>query len=116
MSLQRDFDQDFVFAGHGLHRCYLCCRAPAEVKRFFGFDQDGEPVDAEAHGIENVMLERLDIMSQAGPHPVYAACHLNTDTISILGEDHALRELGRWIREERGRLGPPGGTKPAAGQ
>ena len=33
-------------------RCYLCRRTPAEVKQFFGFDEDGTPLEAEEHGIE----------------------------------------------------------------
>jgi hypothetical protein len=37
-------------------RCYVCCRTPAEVKAFFGFHEDGTPIDAEAYGIEDVVL------------------------------------------------------------
>ena len=25
-------------------RCYLCCRTPADVKRFLGFNEDGTPI------------------------------------------------------------------------
>lgn len=116
MSLERNFHQYFDTVGDGPDRCYLCRRTPAEVKRFFGFDEDGEPIDAEAHGIEDVVLERMDIMSYAGPRPVCAVCQLNADAISLLGEDHVLEELGRQMREERDRLWPPDGAGPAAGQ
>jgi len=113
VSLERDFHQYFDSVGDGPDRCYLCRRTPAEVKQFFGFDEDGEPIDAEAHGIEDVVLERMDIMSYAGPRPVCAVCQLNADAISILGEDEVLDELRRQMREERDRLWPPDDGKPA---
>ena len=114
MSLERDFHQYFDSVGDGPDRCYLCRRTPAEVKQFFGFDEDGEPLAAETHGIAAVVLERKDIMSYAGPRPVCAVCQLNADAISILGEDHVLEELGRQMREERDRLWPPDDAGPAA--
>lgn len=106
MSLEREFQHYFESVGDGPDRCYLCRRTPAAVKRFFGFDEDGEPLDAEAHGIEDVVLEKMDIMSYRGERPVCAVCQLNMDAIEMLGEYETLRELSRQMREERDHLWP----------
>ena len=64
-------------------RCYLCRRTPADVKAFFGFHEDGTPIDPDQYGIEDIVLERLDIMSYRGTRPVCAVCQLNFDTIFL---------------------------------
>ena len=53
-------------AGNQDH-CYLCRRTPAEVKRFFGFDEDGVPLDARrATAWRTSCSSRRDIMSYRG--------------------------------------------------
>ena len=84
MTVDREFQQYFAAlerAGNE-DRCFLCRRSPAEVKAFFGFHEDGTPIDADQYGIEDVVLDpRLDIMSYRGTRPVCAVCQLNYDTI-----------------------------------
>ena len=63
-------------AGNKDH-CYLCRRTPADVKHFFGFDEDGVPLRANELGLEDVVLEEADIMSYRGLRPVCAVCQLN---------------------------------------
>ena len=106
MNLENEFQRYFDAVGSGPDRCYLCRRTPAEVKLFFGFDEDGVPLEAEQHGLEDVVLEEMDIMSYRGERPVCAVCQLNMDAIEILGETTTLRELSRQMREERDRLWP----------
>ena len=86
--------------------CYLCRRTPAEVKRFFGFDEDGVPLNADQYGLEDVALEETDIMSYRGPRPVCAVCQLNLDAIFMLGEHSVLRDLVRRMEDEREFLWP----------
>ncbi|MEM6675161.1 MAG: hypothetical protein AAF726_20085 [Planctomycetota bacterium] len=112
MTLEDEFQRYFDAVGHGPDRCYLCRRTPAEVKRFFGFDEDGVPLEAEQHGLEDVVLEKMDIMSYRGERPVCAVCQLNMDAISTIGEFEVLRELSRQMREERDRLWPEPGSEP----
>ena len=89
-------------------RCYICCRSPAEVKRFFGFKEDGTPLDASEYGLEDVVLSpRLDVMSYRGPRPVCAVCQLNFDSIFLLEEQEVLRAVLREMEEGRDRLWPP---------
>ena len=92
-------------AGNRDH-CWLCRRTPAEVKRFFGFDEDGVPIDADAHGIEDIVLEEADIMSYRGLRPVCAVCQLNYDAIFALGEHDVLRALVHEMEEKREHLWP----------
>ncbi len=87
-------------------RCYLCRRTPAEVKRFFGFEEDGLPLRAVEFGIEDVALEEADIMSYRGPRPVCAVCQLNFDAIFALDEHATLAELIRQMEERREFLWP----------
>ena len=108
MSLEGEFQRYFRSIGDGPDRCYLCRRTPAEVKRFFGFDEDGEPLEDAAHGREDGVREPIDIMSYRGPRPVCAVCQLNMDTIALLDEVETLRELGRMMREDRQTLWPDG--------
>jgi hypothetical protein len=90
----------------GDDRCYLCRRTPAEVKLFFGFDEDGTPLDAEEHGLEDVVLERQDVMSYLGLRPVCAVCQLNLDAIFLLGEDGVLRRVLEEMAKKRDDLWP----------
>ncbi|MCP3918048.1 MAG: hypothetical protein GY711_21070 [bacterium] len=90
----------------GEDRCYLCRRTPAEVKAFFGFDEDGSPIDAEGYGLEDVVLEKADIMSYRGTRPVCAVCQLNFETLFTLDEGPTLDAVLREVRDERDRLWP----------
>ena len=49
-SLDKDFCEYFegLDRAEGQDRCYLCRRTAAEVKAFFGFHEDGTPLDAGA--------------------------------------------------------------------
>jgi hypothetical protein len=87
-------------------RCYLCCRSPAEVKRFFGFNEDGTPLDANRFGIEDVVLENLDVMSYRGLRPVCAVCQLNLDALTMLGEKAVLLDVLVEMEERRETLWP----------
>ncbi|MCK6445314.1 MAG: hypothetical protein L6Q99_02885 [Planctomycetes bacterium] len=87
-------------------RCYLCCRSPAEVKRFFGFAEDGTPLDAGRYGIEDVVLETLDVMSYRGSRPVCAVCQLNVDALAMLGEKPTLLALLDEMERDREHLWP----------
>ena len=93
-------------AGHADH-CYLCRRTPAEVKRFFGFGEDGVPLEAQRHGLEDVVLNETDIMSYRGLRPVCAVCQLNLDAIALLEEREVLLALLKEMEERRGHLWPP---------
>ena len=83
------------------------------MKAFFGFHEDGHPIDADRFGIEDVVLERMDVMSYQGPRPVCAVCQLSHDAIALAGEDEVLTELQRVMREERDRLWPPDAPEPS---
>jgi len=90
----------------GQDRCYLCRRTAAEVKLFFGFDEDGTPIDAAEHGLEDVVLERLDVMSYRGLRPICAVCQLNADAIFLLGEHEVLRLVMEELETRRDALWP----------
>lgn len=92
----------------GEDRCYLCRRTPAEVKAFFGFDEDGFAIDAESYGLEDVVLEKADIMSYRGTRPVCAVCQLNFETLFAMDEGPTLDALLREMRERRDELWPQG--------
>lgn len=87
-------------------RCFVCCRSPAEVKRFFGFAEDGTPLDAERFGLEDVVLERLDVMSYRGLRPVCAVCQLNVDALSLIDQKALLLDLLEQMERDRERLWP----------
>ena len=106
MSLENEFQRYFDSVGDGQDRCYLCGRSPKEVKLFFGFDEDGVPLKAAVHGIEDVVLEEMDIMSYRGPRPVCAVCQLNVDAISALGEEAVFTQVVTRMRENRDDLWP----------
>ena len=95
MSLDKQFQQYFKSLERTGNRdvCFLCRRSPAEVKRFFGFHEDGTPIDADQYGIEDVVLDHhVDIMSYAGTRPVCAVCQLNHDTIMMAEGGEAMRD------------------------
>lgn len=87
-------------------RCYVCRRTPAEVKAFFGFDEDGVPLRAADYGIEDVVFEEADVMSYRGLRPVCAVCQLNFDALFLLGEQDVLREVVGQMENERDHLWP----------
>lgn len=123
MSLDRRFQDYFAAldrAGHG-DRCFLCRRTPAEVKQFFGFREDGTPIDAARYGIEDVVLDRLDIMSYFGTRPVCAVCQLNLDSLLLSGDRDTLAAVLREMEEQREKLWPADevqsrGEAPATGE
>lgn len=88
-------------------RCYLCRRTPAEVKRFFGFDEDGIPIDADEYGLEDVVFEETDIMSYRGSRPICAVCQLNYDMIFALGDHAVIYDLHKEMETRREHLWPP---------
>jgi len=108
MTLDRQFQQYFAAlerAGNE-DRCFLCRRTPAEVKAFFGFHEDGTPIDADKYGIEDVVLDpELDIMSYRASRPVCSVCQLNLDSI-LLSEDgrSILKKLLHELENDRDRL------------
>jgi len=87
-------------------RCFLCRRTPAEVKFFFGFDEDGVPLKAGDFGLEDVALQDTDIMSYRGERPVCAVCQLNFDTMFALDEHDVLRRLLDEMEHHRDHLWP----------
>ncbi len=89
-------------------RCYLCRRTPADVKAFFGFDEDGIPLAAEEFGLEDVVLDKLDIMSYSGLRPVCAVCQLNFDAIFMLEDHKTLRTVLDQMENQRDHLWPEG--------
>ncbi|MBL8860467.1 MAG: hypothetical protein JNK02_00500 [Planctomycetes bacterium] len=89
-------------------RCFLCRRTPAEVKRFFGFDEDGVAIEAARHGLEDIVLDASDIMSYRGERPVCAVCQLNVDAIQLLGEDQVVQRLYAQMAQRRAELWPDG--------
>ena len=109
MSLHERFSEYFAALERsgGEDRCFLCRRTPADVKQFFGFHEDGTPIDPERYGIEDVVLEQLDIMSYRGPRPLCAVCQLNFDAIFLTNDHATLRELLRAMEHEREKLWPP---------
>jgi len=100
MALDREFQEYFraLESAGNEDRCFLCRRSPAEVKAFFGFHEDGTPIDADQYGIEDVVLDpKLDIMSYRGTRPICSVCQLNFDTIFMAQNGKAV--LGRVLRE-----------------
>lgn len=90
----------------GQDRCYVCRRTPAEVKAFFGFDEDGVPIKAALYGIEDVVFEEADVMSYRGLRPVCAVCQLNFDALFLLGEQAVLRDVLVEMETRRDHLWP----------
>jgi hypothetical protein len=108
VSLDRNFQEYFeaLERAGGQDRCFLCRRTPADVKSFFGFHEDGTPIDQEAYGLEDVVLDRLDIMSYRGVRPVCAVCQLNLDALGLAGEQDALHRLLEQMTASRDELWP----------
>lgn len=106
--LDKEFQRYFeaLDRSRGEDRCYICRRTPSEVKAFFGFDEDGVPLEAEDYGLEDVVLEKTDIMSYRGLRPVCAVCQLNFDAIFMLGEHQTLRSVMEEMEEKRAELWP----------
>jgi len=90
----------------GADHCYLCRRTSAEVKSFFGFQEDGTPLNAKEFGLEDVALANADIMSYRGVRPVCAVCQLNFDALFLLGEHAVLQELLGEMEDQREHLWP----------
>lgn len=108
MSLDRDF-QDYFKAldrSNNEDRCFLCRRTPSDVKAFFGFHEDGTPIDADHYGIEDVVLDpRVDIMSYKSERPICSVCQLNYDAIFMSSNGRDLLQRVLWAMEhERERL------------
>ena len=107
MTLDREFHHYFEALDRaGDDRCFLCRRSPAEVKSFFGFNEDGTPVDAEQYGIEDVVIDpKLDIMSYRGTRPICAVCQLNYDAIFLSNNgSRVLQQVLNEVENERDRL------------
>ena len=108
MSIDRHFHDYFAAlerAG-GQDRCFVCRRTPADVKAFFGFHEDGTPIDADEYGLEDVVLDRLDVMSYRGERPVCAVCQLNLDAVELAGGRDILTRVLRQMLDERDKLWP----------
>ncbi len=108
MTLDREFQHyfDALDRSGDEDRCFLCRRSPSEVKSFFGFNEDGTPIDASQYGIEDVVLDpKLDIMSYRGTRPICAVCQLNYDSI-FLAENgrETVNKVLREMEHERDRL------------
>jgi hypothetical protein len=93
----------------GADHCYLCRRTSADVKAFFGFQEDGTPLHAREFGLEDVALQETDIMSYRGVRPVCAVCQLNFDALFLLGEHAVLQQLLSEMENRREHLWPSGG-------
>ena len=110
MSLDREFQQYFKALDHvgNEDRCFLCRRSPAEVKGFFGFHEDGTPIDADRYGIEDVVIDpQLDIMSYRSDRPICSICQLNYDAIFLSDNGKSvLRKILHQMETERERLWP----------
>ncbi len=108
MSLDRQFQQYFSALDRAGNedRCFLCRRTPSEVKAFFGFNEDGTPIDADKYGIEDVVLDReLDIMSYQAVRPICSVCQLNLDSIFLAEDGRTLLRRLLWQAEhEREKL------------
>ena len=108
MSIDHRFHEYFsaLERAGGQDRCFLCRRTPADVKAFFGFHEDGTPIDADSYGLEDVVLSELDVMSYRGARPVCAVCQLNLDAVELAGERELLTEVLRQMLDRRDELWP----------
>ncbi|MEM7305410.1 MAG: hypothetical protein AAF682_02010 [Planctomycetota bacterium] len=107
MSIDKNFNEYFgaLDRAGNEDRCFLCRRSPADVKLFFGFHEDGTPLEAESFGLEDVVLGDLDIMSYRGTRPICAVCQLNFDTIFLAENGRAvLDQLLHEMEHDRDRL------------
>jgi hypothetical protein len=109
MAIEQRFQEyfDALDRSGNKDRCYLCCRTPADVKHFFGFNEDGTPLEAAEFGLEDVVLPpRQDVMSYRGKRPICAVCQLNFDGIFLLGEQRVLQEVLTEMEQRREELWP----------
>ena len=90
----------------GADHCYICRRTSADVKAFFGFQEDGTPLHATEFGLEDVSLQETDIMSYTAVRPVCAVCQLNLDALFLLGEHAVLKQLLSEMENQREKLWP----------
>ena len=58
--LEEEFQRYFaaIDRAGGADRCYVCRRTSAEVKAFFGFDEDGLPTEAADYGLVDKVIEK----------------------------------------------------------
>lgn len=113
-SIDKHFQEYFASLDRaGEDRCFLCRRKPSDVKRFFGFNEDGTPIDADRYGIEDVVLYKLDIMSYRGSRPICAVCQLNFETLFLAGDHEVLDRVLKEIEEQREKLWPETDGKAA---
>ena len=112
MAIDKSFHDYFsaLDRAGGEDRCYLCRRTPAEVKAFFGFDEDGTPLEADEFGLEDIVLERQDVMSYRGLRPLCAVCQLNYDALFALGEHEIVARLLKEMEHRRDVLWPEEGN------
>ena len=114
MTLDKEFQQYFQSLDRAGNedRCFLCRRTPSDVKAFFGFHEDGTPIDANEFGIEDVVLPPVqDVMSYRGSRPVCAVCQLNFDAIFLGGERAVLERLLSEMEARREELWPDEGSE-----
>ncbi len=107
--MERQFQEYFAALDRAGNkdRCYVCCRTPADVKRFLGFNEDGTPIEAKEYGLEDVVLPpKLDVMSYRGERPVCVVCQLNFDSIFLLEEKDTLKTLIDQMESRREDLWP----------
>ena len=108
MGMDQEFHHYFeaLDRSGGGDRCYVCRRSPADVKAFFGFDEDGVPSQAQEFGLEDVVFEETDVMSYRGHRPVCVICQLNFETLYLAGDEEMILAVLRQMRDERDRLWP----------
>jgi len=118
MAMEQQFQEYFAALDRSGNkdRCYICCRTPADVKRFLGFNEDGTPIEAREYGLEDVVLPpKLDVMSYRGDRPICVVCQLNFDSIFLLEEHDVLRGVIAQMEHSREQLWPrPEGATDAA--
>jgi hypothetical protein len=109
MAMEQEFQEYFsaLDRSGNKDRCYICCRTPADVKRFLGFNEDGTPIEARQYGLEDVVLPpRLDVMSYRGDRPICVVCQLNFDSIFLLEEHDVLHAVIAQMENAREALWP----------
>ena len=115
MAMEQQFQEYFAALDRSGNkdRCYICCRTPADVKRFLGFNEDGTPIEAREYGLEDVVLPpKLDVMSYRGDRPICVVCQLNFDSIFLLDEQEVLRAVISQMENAREDLWPEAESAP----
>ncbi len=108
MAIDQSFHDYFVSARSRGRRGPLL-PVPAHTGRgqvVFGFGEDGTPLNSEKFGIEDITLERQDVMSYLGLRPVCAVCQLNHDALFAMGEHEVLERVAREMEHKREDLWP----------